>query len=132
MPAQPLSAPEREEIRVGIERCETDGEIAGRLDRHRGTVNAEINRNGGRALYSAVAAQARAAAQRARPKTSKFEADPVLAAHVTVRLEAKDSPMTISVELARGTHGLPRVSQPRVHLPGRLRARRTRSATWTA
>jgi len=30
----------------------------------------------------------------------------VLAAHVTERLEAKDSPMTISIELAHGTHGL--------------------------
>jgi len=103
MPARPLTAPEREEIRAGIERGETDSEIALRLDRHRTTINAEINRNSGRHGYSAVAAQARADAARARPKRAKLEADPVLAAHVTERLEAKDSPMTISVELARGT-----------------------------
>jgi len=106
MPARPLTAPEREEIRAGIERGETDSEIALRLDRHRTTINAEINRNSGRHGYSAVAAQARADAARARLKRAKLEADPVLAAHVTERLEAKDSPMTISVELARGTHGL--------------------------
>ncbi|MCE7885253.1 MAG: hypothetical protein DYH08_15575 [Actinobacteria bacterium ATB1] len=29
-----------------------------------------------------------------------------MAAHVTARIEAKDSPMTISIELARGTHGI--------------------------
>lgn len=106
MPAQPLSAPEREEIRAGIERCETDSVIAGRLGRHRATINAEINRNGGRARYTATAAQTRADSSRARPKATRFDADPVLAAHVTERLEAKDSPMTISIELARGTHGL--------------------------
>ena len=39
-------------------------------------------------------------------KTAKLVADPVLAAHVTERLEAKDSPMTISIELARGGHGM--------------------------
>ncbi|MGH7477935.1 MAG: IS30 family transposase, partial [Longimicrobiales bacterium] len=33
-------------------------------------------------------------------------ADAELAAHVTARLEAKDSPMTISIELATGVHGL--------------------------
>ncbi len=106
MPAQPLTAPEREEIRAGIERRETALVIASRLGRHRSTINREISRNGGRGGYSAISAQAAADALRARPKATKFEADPVLAAHVTARLEAKDSPMTISIELARGTHGV--------------------------
>lgn len=106
MPARPLTAPEREEIRAGIERGETDGEIADRLDRLRTTINAEISRNGGRSDYSATAAQARSDAQRARPKVPKLVADPALAAHVTARLEAKDSPMTIAVELAGGVHGV--------------------------
>ena len=60
----------------------------------------------GRAGYSAVAAEARAQQQRARPKVAKLTGDAALAAHVTARLEAKDSPMTISIELDRGTHGL--------------------------
>lgn len=106
MPVRPLTACEREEIRAGIERCETDGGIAGRLGRHRCTVNVEINRNGGRDRYTATGAQARADRERARPKDSKLVADPVLAAHVTARLEAKDSPQTISHELASGVHGI--------------------------
>jgi transposase, IS30 family len=106
MPARPLSAPEREEVRVWIERGETDAEISTRLDRHRSTVNAEIARNGGRGVYSGTAAQGRADAQRSRPKVPKLVADRALAAHVEVRLEAKDSPMTISIELARGAHGI--------------------------
>ena len=106
MPANPLSAREREEIRAGIERRECDQVIAGRLGRHRTTINAEINRNGGRDRYSATAAESRAAKQRCRPKTPKLLADVDLAAHVTARLKAKDSPMTISIELERGVYGV--------------------------
>ena len=106
MPANPLTAHEREEIRAGIEREEADHRIGERLGRHRTTINAEINRNGGRTSYTATAAQTRAATERRRPKLSCFEAAPALAGHVTERLEAKDSPMTISRELAAGTHGL--------------------------
>jgi transposase, IS30 family len=106
MPARPLTACEREEIRAGIERGETDGQIADRVGRHRCTVNAEIRRNGGRSGYTATTAQARADRERARPKDPILVAEPVLAAHVTKRLEAKDSPMTISRELAAGVHGI--------------------------
>jgi transposase, IS30 family len=105
MPTAPLTLLEREEIRAGIERDEPHTTIAVRLCRHRGTVSAEVTRNGGRALYRAVAAQERADRERVRPKTPKLVADPRLAEHVTARLLAKDSPMTISIELAAGTHG---------------------------
>lgn len=106
MPAQPLTAHEREEILIGIERSESSVVIGGRLGRHRCTISAEVNRNGGRGDYSAIAAQERAVRERARPKTAKLAGDPVLAAHVTTRLQAKDSPMTISIELANGVHGI--------------------------
>ncbi len=106
MPACPLTACEREEIRAGIERHDSDAVIAAGLGRHRCTINAEINRNGGRGKYSAVSAEQRAGRQRRRPKVSKLCADAVLAGHVEARLRAKDSPMTISIELARGVHGV--------------------------
>ena len=106
MPAEPLTAHEREEIRAGIERGESDSDIARRLGRHRSTIGREVARNGGRDAYTATAAHTRAEAQRARPKTPLLAADPALAAHVEARLKAKDSPMTISIELARGTHGV--------------------------
>jgi IS30 family transposase len=105
MPAHALSIVERELIRVGIAQGDSDVVIAASVGRHRCTINAEINRNGGRGVYSAVAAQDRAVACRARPKMSLLVNDPELAAHVTRRLTARDSPMTISIELARGVHG---------------------------
>lgn len=105
MPAQPLTLHERVEIRVGIERRDPDRLIGEAVGRHRCTINAEINRNGGRGDYCATDAQRRAEQQRSRPKVPKLVADRGLAAHVTRRLEAKDAPMTISIELARGVHG---------------------------
>jgi IS30 family transposase len=56
MPAQPLLLQKREEVRAGVERGESDGVIAGRLGRCRTMVNREINRNGGRVVYSATSA----------------------------------------------------------------------------
>ncbi len=79
MPADPLSLSEREETRAGIERGEPLSVIAGRLGRHRCTVSAEVNRNGGRAVYRATAAQTRAVRQRARPKAAKLAIDGGLA-----------------------------------------------------
>lgn len=68
MPAEPLTASEREEIRVGICRADTNTQIARRLGRHRSTIGREITRNGGRAGYCATTAQARADQQRTRPR----------------------------------------------------------------
>lgn len=105
MPARPLTLHEREEIRAGIERRDPDGVIAAVLGRHRCTINAELRRNGGRSRYRAMDAQRRAESALSRPKVPKLVADRALAGHVARRLKAKDSPMTISIELARGVHG---------------------------
>lgn len=106
MPGAALSVDEREVIAVAIAAGRSLGEAAVELGRDPSTVRREVARNGGRARYSAVRAQRRADRLRARPKLSKLETDPVLAAHVAQRLQAKDSPVTISIELARGIHGL--------------------------
>ncbi len=67
--ANALTLEEREEIRVGIDRNETNTEIAQRLGRDRSTVWREINNNGARESYRAFRAQDRAhkTAQRCRP-----------------------------------------------------------------
>lgn len=108
MPGVALSLDEREVIAVAIAADRSLVQAAVELGRDPSTIRREVARNGGRAKYSAVRAQRRADRLRARPKLSKLEADPVLAAHVAERLEAKDSPVTISIELARGVHGLRR------------------------
>ena len=104
MPACPLSLDEREQIRYGLIRGETVTAIASRIGRHRCTVSAEISRNGGRDGYRPYAAHRRAAQCRKRPKARLFDQHPGLAVHVAARLEAKDSPMTIAVELAHGIY----------------------------
>lgn len=81
-------------------------EIAVELGRCRSTISREVNRNGGRQSYSAVMAEDRARQQRCRARVPMLEADRVLGAYVRRRLEAKDSPKTISIELARGVWGL--------------------------
>lgn len=127
MPAEPLTGHEREEIRAGIERQDTLTAIAGRLGRDRTTISREVNRNGGRDLYRACDAERRAESQRARPKVSVLGSDPVLAAHVQARLEAKDSPMTISVELDRGVYPeiVGRVSHETLYQEVHAQGRRT-------
>ena len=65
-----MTLPEREEIRAGLERGESLTVIAAVMRRHRCTLSAEVNRNGGRAVYRAAAAQARADRELARPKVA--------------------------------------------------------------
>ena len=73
-----LTLEEREEIRIGIERGESDTEIAGRIGRHRSTVWREIRVNGGRRAYRAVRADERADEAQKRPRRSWVEDRPWL------------------------------------------------------
>jgi IS30 family transposase len=65
-----LTLEEREEIRVGIDRGESDAMIGGRLGRHRSVIWREVKANGGREAYKAYAAENRAdeAARRTRAR----------------------------------------------------------------
>jgi IS30 family transposase len=73
-----LTLEAREEIRVGVDRDESDAEIARRIGCHRGTVGREIARNGGREAYRAFAAQERALETARRPKPRWFQDRPWL------------------------------------------------------
>jgi IS30 family transposase len=102
-----LSLQDREEIRVGIERGESDTVIAGRLGRHRGTIGREIRANGGRGNYRAVRAQHRADERARRPKTGWVIARPWLWERVQELLGAKWSPVQIARRLRRDHPGEP-------------------------
>ena len=96
-----LTAQEREEIRVGIDRGESDQVIADRLGRHRSTVWREIKHNGGRHRYSAFRAHDRAAlaARRSRPRW--WETRPELWRYVQELLVERWSPEQISNQLRK-------------------------------
>jgi IS30 family transposase len=91
-----LTRDEREEIRAGIERGETDGQIADRLGRHRSTVWREIKANGGRDKYRAFRAHDRAALQACRCRPSWWETRPELWELVQVKLGEWWSPQQIA------------------------------------
>jgi transposase, IS30 family len=87
--ASALTTAEREEIRVGIELGESDTTIAERIGRHRSTVWREIQANGGRRIYSANAAEKRAADAARRPKPGWIETRPWLWDQVTQLIKTK-------------------------------------------
>ena len=95
-----LTASEREEIFVGVERGESDQQIAVRLGRHRATVWRELRNNGGRGKYRPFAAQARADEQARRPKPRWFEVRlDVFAEVVRLMRDLKFSPELVSFTL---------------------------------
>jgi transposase, IS30 family len=98
--ANALTLAEREEIRVGIDRGETDREIGERLGRDRRTIWREVRRCGGRDRYRAYLAQRRADEAACRPKARWWEDRPWLWDHVLRLLrDPRWSPEQISRRL---------------------------------
>jgi IS30 family transposase len=103
-----LTQAEREEIFLGVERDESDAEIAVRLGRHRATVWREIRNNGGRKKYRPFAAQARADEQARRPKQRWFELRlHVFAEVVRLMRDCRFSPELVSYTLRQEHPGEP-------------------------
>jgi IS30 family transposase len=94
-----LGLGDRIEIRLGLERDESDAEIADRLGWHRSTVWREVRDNGGRGHYAPMSAHRRACVRRQRPKPTKLEANAGLCAEVITGLEKTWSPEQISARL---------------------------------
>lgn len=97
-----LTIHEREEIFVGIDRGETAAAIGRRLGRHRGTIAAEISRNGGRDGYRPHQAQRQADEAARRGGRPWIETRPELWAEVQDLLIARKwSPEQIAKRLRR-------------------------------
>jgi IS30 family transposase len=95
-----LTLDDREEIVKGIDRGESDAEIARRLGKHRGSIGREITNNGGRARYRAWRAQDRADELACRAKPTWTEQRPWLWEHVQELLVSKKwSPEQIAQRL---------------------------------
>lgn len=94
-----LSLADREEISRGLVAGLSFAAIGRRLGKVTSTISREVNRNGGRDSYRAVAAD-RATCERARrPKATKFEQHPTLATVVEDWLQLNWSPEEISGRL---------------------------------
>lgn len=100
--AMALTVGDREEIRVGIERGESDAVIGRRIGRHRGTIGREVGANGGRRGYRAYRAQDRTDQLARRPKPGWTQTRPWLWAEVQDMIRtAKWSPEQIAMRLRR-------------------------------
>src|SRR5204863_4604476 len=96
-----LTLAAREEIRVGVDRGESDKQIADRVGCSRSTVWREIRDHGGRDHYRAYRAQSQADDRARRPKLRWFEERPWLGAHVLELLLEGWSPEQIAARLRR-------------------------------
>jgi transposase, IS30 family len=96
-----LSLEDREEIRAGLQAGESFAAIAGRIGRCPSTVSREVNRNGGRRRYRAVAADGAAYRRALRPKPSKLAQNKRLRTRVEELLCERWSPQQIAARLRR-------------------------------
>jgi IS30 family transposase len=96
-----LSLGEREEISRGIAAGESFRQIAAGLDRAASTVCREVNANGGRRGYRALAAEKAAWRRARRPKVAKLARCRRLRGMVEAKLAQRWSPEEISGWLAR-------------------------------
>jgi IS30 family transposase len=94
-----LSLEDREEIRVGVGAGDSFALIARSIRRSASTVCREVNNNGGRGRYRAVAADGAAYRRALRPKPAKLATSPLLGARVEELLLERWSPQQIAARL---------------------------------
>jgi IS30 family transposase len=109
---------EREEISRGLARGDGFRAIGSQIGRCHTAVSREVNRNGGRARYRALHAEAAAWDRARRPKPSKLALNSALRELVEERLELRWSPQQISQWLRRtyGDDESMRVSHETIYL----------------
>ncbi|MFC3448885.1 transposase [Amycolatopsis speibonae] len=90
---------ERELIAFGLRQGKSFREIEGWIGRDHSVVSREVDRNGGREVYSPLVAQRRAGRLRKRPKERKVLKSPFLTRVVHEGLRKKWSPMQIAYRL---------------------------------
>jgi len=113
-----LTWAERETISRASSAGRSPALIARELGRPACTISREIERNGGRTLYRAHLAEARAWARARRPKRCKLALNPALCSYVRTQLIAQQwSPEQIAHALARqhGAHHSARVSHETIY-----------------
>jgi IS30 family transposase len=113
-----LTEMEREEISRGLARGDGFRAIGSQIGRCHTAVSREVNRNGGRARYRALHAEAAAWDRARRPKPSKLALNSALRELVEERLELRWSPQQISQWLRRtyGDDESMRVSHETIYL----------------
>lgn len=102
MPGEPLTLPEREEIKIALieDRSTPWAQIARRIDRHPTTISRDVEGNGGRDLYRPAIACQRALTARRRERTCRLAQGGELRDRVTAELKLGRSPVAIWADLA--------------------------------